>query len=124
MKLQLPRLLLLGLFALAGTASATQMKTTQAQPPVAAAKAESPWPSLASSLPPATAPMLAHDDDRYWRDGRWHSHRDDWRREQIRKEHWRREQHRREMERRRAWERHHDGAMHHRYEDDHRYYRR
>jgi hypothetical protein len=57
-------------------------------------------------------------------DGRWHDRRDDWRRDNWRRDNWHREQARQEAVRRRNWERHHDRAMQHRYEDDHRYYRR
>ncbi|MCH7419448.1 hypothetical protein [Pseudomonas mosselii] len=121
-----PCLLLVGLFALvaAGSASAAPMKTST--PPAHSLDladrqaSERPWPSLAST---PSAPLLAHDE-RYRHDERWHDHRDDWRREQWRREQWRREQHRREMQRQRYWERHHERALHHRYDDDHRYYRR
>jgi hypothetical protein len=127
MKFNVPRMVLLGLFAFAAvsSASATQMKTSNpvfatevaaVQAPVQAAG--NPWPSLASMVGKQPGPLLAHDDG-YWHDGRWHDRRDDWRREN-----WRREQDRREAERRRDWERHHDRDMQHRYEDDHRYYRR
>lgn len=126
MKIPAPYMLLVGLFALAtaGSATAAAMKTST--PPshtldLADRKAtETPWPSLASA---PSAPLLAHDD-RYRHDERWHDHRDDWRREQWRREQWRREQHRRAMERQRYWDRHHDRALHHRYDDDSRYYRR
>ncbi len=127
MKRSVSRLLVLGLLALGatGSAMASQMKASSPvpahqAPAFATTKAENPWPSLASSAALQQAPMLAHDDDRYWRDGRWHSRRDDWRREQWRKEQWRKEQHRREIERRRAAAYHHD----HRYQDDHGHYRR
>ncbi|WP_429384784.1 hypothetical protein [Pseudomonas laurylsulfatiphila] len=137
MKFHVPRKVLFGLFAFAavGSASATQMKdstpafATQApavQAPVQAAG--NPWPTLASMAGKQPGPLLAHDD-RYWHDGRWHDHRDDWRRDdwrrdQWRRDQWRREQAHREAERRRDWERHQDRVMRHRYEDDHRYYRR
>jgi len=119
-------MLLVGLFAIAaaGSASAAPMKT--ATPPAQVLEAashpvaENPWPNLASA---PSAALLAHDD-RYRHDERWHDHRDDWRREQWRREQWRREQHRRAMERQRYWDRHHDRALHHRYDDDRRYYRR
>ncbi len=127
MKFYVPRMVLLGLFAFAavGSASATPMKTSNpvfatevpaVQAPVRAA--DNPWPTLASMAGKQPGPLLAHDD-RYWHDGRWYDRRDDWRRDR-----WRREQERREAERRRYWERHHDRAMEHRYEDGHRYYRR
>ncbi len=86
------------------------------QAPVQAAG--NPWPTLASLAGKQPGPLLAHDD-RYWHDGRWHDRRDDWRIDK-----WRREQARREAERHRDWERQQDRAMRHRYEDDHRYYRR
>jgi len=129
-------MMLIGLFALAvvGSASATQMKTsapdfkaevttevTAVQTPAQAAN--NPWPSLASMAGKPSGPLLAHDDG-YWRDGRWHDRRDDWRRDDWRRDQWRREQAYREAERRREWERREDRAMRHRYEDDHRYYRR
>ncbi|MFO3723109.1 hypothetical protein ABFA30_13220 [Pseudomonas sp. HLMP] len=124
MKLHVPRMVLLGLFAFAamGSASATQMKTpppalatkvTTAQAPVQ--PSENPWPTLASLTGQQPGPLLAHDD-RHWHDGRWHDHRSDWRRDR-----WRREQARREAERRRDWERHHYRAMQHRHGHDHRY---
>ncbi|WP_253426681.1 hypothetical protein [Pseudomonas sp. GGS8] len=132
MKFHDPRRVLFGLFALAavGSASATQMKTSTpvfatevaaVQAPVEAAG--NPWPTLASMAGKQPGPLLAHDD-RYWHDGRWHDRRDDWRRDDWRREQWRREQARREAERHRYWERHEDRPMQHRYEDDHRYYRR
>ena len=132
MRFHYPRMVLFGLFAFAtvGTASATQMKTSTpdfaievsaVQTPVQVA--ESPWPTVAGMTGTQTETLLAHDD-RYWRDGRWHDRRDDWRRDDWRREQWRREQARREAERHRDWERHHDRAMRHRYEDDRRYYRR
>ncbi|PMZ97113.1 MULTISPECIES: hypothetical protein [unclassified Pseudomonas] len=126
MKIPAPCMLLVGLFALAaaGSASAAPMKTVAPAAQVLDAAnhpaAANPWPSLASA---PSAPLLAHDD-RYRHDERWHDHRDDWRREQWRREQWRREQHRRAMERQRYWDRHHDRALHHRYDDDRRYYRR
>ncbi|QVM89485.1 hypothetical protein JYG34_15760 [Pseudomonas entomophila] len=132
MKLHAPRILLLGLFALAaaGSASAAQMKTPAPvfTSGVAAARAPghatgSPWLTTASVAGTPGSTLLAHDD-RDWRDGRDYDRRDDWRRDQWRREQWRREQYRREMERQRYWERHHDRALRHRYEDDHRYYRR
>ncbi|WP_433735605.1 hypothetical protein [Pseudomonas putida] len=132
MKFHGPRMVLFGLFALAaaGSASATQMKTSapafatevtavQAQEHVA----QNPWPTLASMAAQPSGTLLAHDD-RYWHDGRWYDRRDDWRREEWRKEQWRREQARREAERHRDWERHHDRVMGHRYDNDRRYYRR
>lgn len=127
MKFHVPRMVLFGLFAFAtvGSASATQMKTSNpvfatevAAVQAPAQAAGNPWPTLTSLADKPPGPLLAHDD-RYWHDGRWHDRRDDWRRDE-----WRREQDRREAERRRDWERHHDRAMEHRYEDDHRYYRR
>ncbi|MGY2340377.1 hypothetical protein ACW9HW_14240 [Pseudomonas sp. SDO5532_S415] len=132
MKILDPRMVLFGLFAFAalGSASATQMKTstpalttevTAVQAPVQAAG--NPWPTLSSMADNQSGPLLAHDD-RYWHDGRWHDRRDNWRRDDWRRDQWRREQARREAERRRDWERHHDRAMRHRYEHDHRYYRR
>jgi hypothetical protein len=129
-------MMLFGLFALAvvGSASATQMKTsapdfkaevttevTAVQGP--AQTVGNPWPSLASMAGKPSGSLLAHDDG-YWRDGRWHDRRDDWRRDDWRRDQWRREQAYREAERRREWERREDRAMRHRYEDDHRYYRR
>jgi len=131
MKFHDPRMVLFALFAFAavGSASATQMKTptpvfatevTAVQAP--AQTAGNPWPTLASMAGKQPGPLLAHDD-RYWRDGRWHDRRDNWRRDDWRRDKWRREQARRDAERR-NWERHHDRAMRHRYEDDHRYYRR
>ncbi|MFQ6571984.1 hypothetical protein [Pseudomonas sp. UM16] len=137
MKFHDPRMVLFGLFAFAalGSASATQMKVA---PPTLATEAptveapgqaaSNPWPTLASIADRQPEPLLAHDD-RYSHDGRWHDHRDDWRRndwrrENWRRDQWRREQARREADRRRDWERHHDRAMRHRYENDHRYYRR
>lgn len=111
MKLPALHALLFALLALAaGSASA-------AQPPA------SPWPNLASSPAQPGATLLAHDD-RYRHDSRWDDRRDDWRREQWRREQWRREQHRRAMERQRYWDRHNDRAMHHRYQENYRYYRR
>ena len=132
MKFLVPRKVLFGLFAFAamGSASATQMKTSTPvfAPEVAAVKApvqaaDTPWPTLASMAGKQPGPLLAHDD-RDWHDDRWHDRRDDWRRDEWRRENWRREQARREAERRRDWERNEDRAMRHRYEDDHRYYRR
>lgn len=132
MKFQVPRMVLFGLFAFAavGPALATQMKASNSvaateiaavQAPLKAAA--NPWPTLASMASEQPGTLLAHDD-RYWRDGRWHDRRDDWRRDDWRRENWRREQDRREAERRREWQRQHDRAMKHRYENDHRYYRR
>jgi hypothetical protein len=133
MKFHVPRMVLFGLFAFAavGSASATQMKTST---PVFATEvaaiqaplqpASNPWPTLASMAGKQQAPLLAHDDRRYWHDGHWHDRRDDWRRDDWRRDKWRREQARREAERHRDWERHQDRAMRHRYEDDRRYYRR
>lgn len=125
MKFHDPRMVLIGLFAFAavGPASATQMRTST---PVFATEvvavqapaAVSPWPTLSSMTGEQPGTLIARDD-RYWHDGRWHSRNDDWRRDN-----WRREQARREAERRRDWERHHDRAKRHRYEDNHRYYRR
>ncbi|MDF9619501.1 hypothetical protein P5705_17790 [Pseudomonas entomophila] len=132
MKLHAPRMLLLGLFALAaaGSVSAAQMKTPASvfTSEVAAAPAPghatgNPWQSTASVAGTSGSTLLARDD-RDWRNERDYYRREDWRREQWRREQWRREQHRREIERQRYWERHHDRALHHRYEDDHRYYRR
>ncbi|MFJ2983207.1 MULTISPECIES: hypothetical protein [unclassified Pseudomonas] len=132
MKIHVPRIVLLGLFAFAamGSASATPMKvsapvhTPQAMPVQAPDEdANNPWPSLASVAAQQPATLLAHDD-RYYRDGYRHDRRDDWRRENWRREQWRREQARRDAERRREWQRHHDRAAHHRYEADHHYYRR
>ncbi|WP_252089217.1 hypothetical protein [Pseudomonas sp. MWU13-3659] len=132
MKLHAPRMLLLGLFALAaaGSASASPMKTPAPgfTPEVAAAPAPghatgNPWQTTANLAGTQSGPVLAHDD-RGWRDGRGYDRHNDWHREQWRREQWRREQHRREIERQRYWERHHDRALRHRYEDDHRYYRR
>jgi hypothetical protein len=127
MKFHVPRMVFFSLFAFAagGSASATPMKASTpefatevpaVQTPVKVA--DNPWPTLASMAGKQQGPLLAHDD-RYWHDGRWHDRRDEWRRAQ-----WRREQARREAERHRDWERHQDRAMRHRYEDDHRYYRR
>lgn len=118
MKINVPRMVLLGLFAFAsmGSASASPMKAASPAPaaPITTPRVvENPWPSLASLTDKQQGPMLAQDD-RYWRDGRWHDRRDDWRRAQ-----WRREQARREAERRHEWERRHYRA---RYEHDHRYY--
>ncbi|MHC8362749.1 hypothetical protein ACYZUA_21140 [Pseudomonas sp. LS2P72] len=132
MKFHDPRMMLFGLFAFAavGSASATQMKTSTpvfvtevaaVQAPVQAAG--NPWLTLASMAGTQPGPLLAHDD-RYWHDHRSHNRRDDWRRDDWRRDQWRREQARREAERHRDWERHHDRAMRHRYEDDRRYYRR
>lgn len=132
MKFLVPRKVLFGLFAFAvmGSASATPMKTstpvfapeaTAVKPPVHAA--DNPWPTLAGMAGKQSGPLLAHDD-RDWHDDRWHDRRDDWRRDEWRRENWRREQARREAERRRDWERNEDRAMRHRYEADHRYYRR
>jgi hypothetical protein len=133
MKFHVPRRVLFGLFAFAAvsSASATQIKTSTPvfAPEIAAVQAPvqvagNPWPTLASMAGNPPGPLLAHDDDRYWHDGRWYDHRDDWRRDEWRRENWRREQARREAERRREWERQEDRAMRHRYEEDHRYYRR
>ncbi|WP_084320199.1 hypothetical protein [Pseudomonas migulae] len=132
MKLHVPRMVFFGLFAFAvvGSASATQMKTSTpasatevpaVQTPAQAAG--NPWPTLASMAGTQQGPLLAHDD-RYWHDDRWHDRRDDWRRDDWRRDQWRREQARREAERHRDWERHQNRAMRHRYENDHRYYRR
>ncbi|WAB95843.1 MULTISPECIES: hypothetical protein [Pseudomonas] len=132
MKFQVPRIVLLGLFAFAamGSACATPAKApaprvaTEATPVQAYNEAaNNPWPSLASMTAAQPAALLAHDD-RYRRDGHWHDRRDDWRRDQWRRDQWRREQARREAERRREWHRRHERAMHHRYEADHHYYRR
>ncbi|MBA6115325.1 hypothetical protein JET76_01155 [Pseudomonas putida] len=132
MNIPVPRIVLLGLFAFAamGSASATQMK---ASPPVHASElsalqapdkvAATPWPNLARGAAQQPGTLLAHDD-RYRHDGRWHDRRDDWRRENWRREQWRREQAWREAERRRDWQRHHDRALHHRYEANHHDYRR
>lgn len=132
MKFHVSRMVLFGLFALAAvdSASATQIKTstpvfatevTTVQAPVRTAS--NPWPTLASKADKQPEPLLAHDD-RYWRDDRWHDRRDNWRRDEWRRDNWRREQARREAERHRYWDRDNDRAMRHRYEDDHRYYRR
>ena len=132
MKFNVPRMVLFGLFAFAavGSASATQMKasTEGFATEVAAVKApvrtvENPWSTVASTADMQPGTMLAHDD-RNWHDDRRYDHRDDWRREEWRRENWRREQARRDAERRRDWQRQHDRAMKHRYEQDHRYYRR
>ncbi|MCI0911517.1 hypothetical protein [Pseudomonas putida] len=132
MKFQVPRTVLLGLFAFAamGSACATPAKApaprlaTEATPVQAYNEAaNNPWPSLASVTAAQPAALLAHDD-RYRRDGHWHDRRDDWRRDQWRRDQWRREQARREAERRREWQRRHERAMHHRYEANHHYYRR
>lgn len=132
MKFQVPRSVLFGLFAFAamGSASATQMHTSTPvfAPEVTAVAAPAkdavnPWPSLASVTGVPAEILLAHDD-RDWHDDRWHDRREDWRRDEWRRNEWRREQARREAERRRDWERHQDRAMGHRYEDNHRYYRR
>ncbi|MFJ4354612.1 hypothetical protein ACIPZ5_27475 [Pseudomonas sp. NPDC089428] len=131
MKFTIPRLLFASLFALAaiGSASATQMHTTPAAlatetiAHAPAKTAQSPWPNLASIADGQPASLLAHDDDRYWRDGRWHYHSEDRRREEWRRAQWRREQARREAERRHEWERRHDHDRAHHY-DDRRYYRR
>lgn len=132
MKFHDPRMVLFGLFAFAavGSASATQMKTSTpvfatevAAVQAPAQAAGNPWPTLATMADKQPGPLLAHDD-RYWHDGRWHDRRDDWRRDEWRREQWRREQARREAERHRYWEHHEDRAMRHRYEDEHRYYRR
>ncbi|MDH0645730.1 hypothetical protein N5D48_01975 [Pseudomonas sp. GD03858] len=123
MKLPASRLLIAGLLALATAlpVAAKQLKTVSPSfTPEPAASRAAPWPSMAGEH---GGPLLAHDD-RYRHDDRWHDRRDDWRREQWHREQWRREQHRRAMERQRYWERHHDRAWHHRYEDDHRRYRR
>nr|WP_286912297.1 hypothetical protein [Pseudomonas sp. UBA6315] len=127
MKIHVPRIVLVGLFAFAamGSASATPMKAStpaRATEAVAARAAENPWPNLASVAVEQPATLLAHDD-RYWHDGRRHD-RDDWHRENWRREQWRREQARRDYERRRDWQRQHERAMRHRYEADHHYYRR
>ncbi|MGJ7549954.1 hypothetical protein [Pseudomonas alloputida] len=132
MKFPIPKCLFAGLLALAaiGSASAMQMPAPQAalntetvaQAP--AKPAQSPWPNLASVADGQSGPLLAHDDDRYWRDGRWHYRGEDRRREEWRRAQWRREQARREAERRHEWERRHDHDRAHRYDGDHRYYRR
>ncbi|TLP65527.1 hypothetical protein FEM01_01525 [Pseudomonas mosselii] len=62
---------------------------------------DTPWPGLAGLTRTANGAQLA-GNDRYWRDGRWHSHRED-----LRKAKWRKEQARKEAERRRQWERQH-----------------
>ncbi|QBF27269.1 hypothetical protein EXN22_16810 [Pseudomonas tructae] len=125
MKYHSPRILLVALFALAGmaSASATSMKTPTPVSAPAAQPGNSPWPTMASIADKQPATLLAHDD-RYWHDDRWHDRRDDWRRDNWRREQWRREQARREAARRHEWERRHDRAMRHRYEEDRRYYRR
>lgn len=132
MKLHDPRMVLFGLFAFAtvGSASATQINTssvvygtqaTAVQAPVQAAS--NPWPTLAGRVEQQPGPLLAHDD-RYWHEGRWHDRREDRRRDDWRREKLRREQARREAERHRDWAHHQNRAMQHRYEDDHRDYRR
>ncbi|TFF39392.1 hypothetical protein [Pseudomonas sp. RIT623] len=118
-----PRTLFFGLFALVAAGSAAAAPLTFVQEPAATTRAASPWPDLAEMTAQPATTLLAHDD-RYRHDERWHDRRDDWRREQWRREQWRREQHRRELERQRYWERHHERAMHHRYQQDYRYYRR
>jgi len=128
MKIHVPRIVLVSLFAFAamGSASATPMKVStpvRATEVPAEKAAENPWPSLASVAAQQPATLLAHDD-RYEHDHYRHDRRNDWRREEWRREQWRREQARRDYERRRDWERRHERAMHHRYDGDHRYYRR
>lgn len=113
-----PRTLFFGLFALVAAGSAAAAPLTFVQEPAATTRAASPWPDLAEMTAQPATTLLAHDD-RYRHDERWHDRREQWRREQ-----WRREQHRRELERQRYWERHHERAMHHRYQQDYRYYRR
>lgn len=130
MKCHIPRILFAGLFALVaiGSASATPIHASNAAlatetiAPSPANPAQSPWPNLARIADGQPGPLLAHDDDRYWRDGRWHYHIEDRRREEWRRAQWRREEARREAERRRDWERRHERAHH--YDADHRYYRR
>ncbi|WP_313202955.1 hypothetical protein [Pseudomonas sp.] len=129
MKFSFPKFLLSGLFALAaiGSASATPMHVThvglatESTVQAPAKPAQSPWPNLASVANGQPGPLLAHDD-RYWRDGRWHYHSEDRRREEWRRAQWRREQARREAERRHEWERRNERAHH--YDRDHHYYRR
>ncbi|CAM3720463.1 hypothetical protein CCOS865_02808 [Pseudomonas reidholzensis] len=108
-------LLLAGLFALVavGSASAAQMKPSQAAASTERSAArvtphtsDSPWPSLASQDARQAGPQLAQND-RYWRDGRWHSHKEDLRRAKLRKE-----QARKDAERRREQQRHHVQAQH------------
>ncbi|WDY60068.1 hypothetical protein [Pseudomonas sp. PSKL.D1] len=115
MNFHVPRIVLAGLFAFAAMGSASATPNEHAAP--------SPFPDVAHNVQAPAATLLAHDD-RYWHDGRWHYRNDDRRRDEWRRAQWRREQARREAERRRDWERHHDRAMHHRYDGDHRYYRR
>ncbi|MFJ4444991.1 hypothetical protein ACIPZ8_23245 [Pseudomonas sp. NPDC089422] len=130
MKLYFSKLLFASLFAFtaAGSASAMQMhspnpvQATDTALHTPAKPGQSPWPNLASIADGHPGPLLAHDDDRYWRDGRWHYHSEDRRREEWRRAQWRREQARREAERRHEWERRNERAHH--YDDDHRYYRR
>lgn len=101
MKFHAPRMVLLSLFAFAamGSASATPTKALPAafatQPAALEAAAANPWPALAGEQP---APLLARDDHHRY-DNRWQA--------------------RREAERRR-----HDRAMHQRYDNHHRDYRR
>jgi hypothetical protein len=129
MKLHFSKLLFASLFAFAaaGSASAMQMHTpnpvqaTDSALHTPAKPAQSPWSNLASIADGQQGPLLAHDD-RYWRDGRWHYHSEDRRREEWRRAQWRREQARREAERRHEWERRNERAHH--YDDDHSYYRR
>jgi hypothetical protein len=128
MKLPISRFLFAGLFALAAIGSASAMPMQASQTGLAnetiiqapAKPAQNPWPNLASVADGQSGPLLAHDD-RYWRDGRWHYHSEDRRREEWRRAQWRREQARREAERRHEWERRNERAHHY---DDHRYYRR
>jgi hypothetical protein len=104
MKSNIPKVLLASFFSftLASNVSAMQMQHTTAATQVGQAVAQStshpvenPWPNLASLETSTSGPMLAQGD-RYWRDGRWHS-----RKEEMRRAHWRREQARREAERHR-----------------------
>ncbi|MHA7113142.1 hypothetical protein ACX0KM_03005 [Pseudomonas promysalinigenes] len=131
MKFILPRVLFAGLLALASIAPASARPANTAalalpdqtvvQAPTV--RAESPWPSVASVAEGRPGPLLAHDD-RYWRDGRWHYHSEDRRREEWRRAQWRREEARREAERRRDWERRHERAHHYQYDRRHYQYDR
>jgi hypothetical protein len=115
MKSYIPKVLLAGFFSftVASNVSAMQMQQTAAtQVDQATAQSQShsvenPWPNFANLETSTSEPMLAQGD-RYWRDGRWHS-----RKEEMRRAHWRREQARREAERRRDWERHHPHPVDH-----------
>ncbi|MGA9663282.1 MAG: hypothetical protein WBQ92_16520, partial [Pseudomonas alloputida] len=68
MKIHVARLVLLGLFSFAavGTASATQMKATEAVAPAVQSPlqpAGNPWSRVASAAVEQPATLLAHDDD-------------------------------------------------------------